>query len=308
MNHKNLPKTASLLALLALLFASLACAIDLDGGSEEDVALQQTAVALQQTQIALEAQVNPTNAEQSVEPATETAQVIVEPANPPSVDYEGIQFSFETTVAEGVTPETIPGQNMGEDYMPGDTYPTYFEFTLDNYAVPSHFHSPVIRVYPVDEYRAISTAAAGNIDALQQALVNRPAGGVNSHLPFLPIWNAAQMFADKVGYFDFQNGSGVRYLTMYGQAVYPLDNQNLFYTFQGLTHDGRYYISAILPVTHAALPMDGSAQIGDWMTFNDNWDTYIHDAINWLEAQDSAAFSPNLSALDSMMASFQINR
>jgi hypothetical protein len=289
-------------AVLAILLTSLACSIDLgNGNNAEELALQQTAVALQQTQNALENAAVPTE-----EPPT---QQPVAPVDEPDVIYEGISFSFDPNIAQGVNMATVPGQNMGEDYMPGETYPTYFEFTFNNYAVADHFHTPKIVIYPVDEYRTISASATERIDALQQAIANHPAGGVISNLPFLPMWPAAQMFSAQVGYFDFQNGSGVRYLTMYGQAIYPVDNQNLFYTYQGLTNDGRYYISAVLPVVHLGLPDDGSILMeDDYMAFEANWETYINETVNWLNAQEPGSFFPGIDLLDAMMASFMVDR
>lgn len=296
-----------LAALIILTLSSLACGVDFGGSDNGDnLALEQTRVALQQTQVALEnmgqQQDQPTEEVVDNPPPTE------EQPPAPDVAYEGISFSFDPNIAASVFPATIPGQNMGEDYMPGETYPTYFEFSFGNYAIADHFHTPLIVVYPVDEYRAISTDASAIIDNLQGTLANRPPGGTDSRLPFLPMWPAQQMFSAKVGYFDFQNGAGVRYLTMYGQAVYPVDNQNLFYTFQGLTNDGRYYISAVLPITNINLPYDGSTEVDDWMAFDENWQTYITDTVHWLNQQPSANFFPDLSMLDQMMATFNIDR
>ena len=298
-------KLFALIAFLALIISSLACSIDLgSGNSAEELGLQQTAVALQQTQTALENAALPQD-----EPTDEPEPQVEEPVEQPDVVYEGISFSFDPNIAQSVNMSTVPGQNMGEDYMPGETYPTYFEFTFNNYAVADHFHTPKIIVYPVEEYRAISTSASERIDSLQLALMNHPGGGVISNLPFLPMWPAAQMFSAQVGYFDFQNGSGVRYLTMYGQAIYPVDNQNLFYTYQGLTNDGRFYISAVLPVMHLGLPDDGSILLeDDYMAFEANWETYINDTVNWLNAQDTGSFFPGIDLLDGMMASFKVDR
>jgi hypothetical protein len=286
-----------LAAMVVVMLSSLACVVDLGGGSDngEDLAFEQTRVALQQTQAALE------NLGQQEQPTEEQA-----PA--PDVEYEGISFSFNPSLAASVFSATVPGQNMGEDYMPFETYPTNFEFSFGSYAIADHFLTPQINVYPVDEYRAISSYASDIIDSLLWTLANHPPGGALSDLPFLPMWPAAQMFSTKVSYFDFQNGSGVRYLTMYGQDIYPVDNQNLFYTFQGLTQDGRYYISAVLPITNVNLPYDGSTEVDDWMAFDENWETYINDTVHWLNDQVNSNFSPDLSMLDQMMASFKIDR
>jgi hypothetical protein len=230
------------------------------------------------------------------------------PAETPDVNYEGISFSFDKNIARTIIPNFIQGQNLGEEHMPGDTYPSYVEFSFETYAVSDHFHDPKIRIYPVEEYRIINTNATNVIDKLQQALINKPGGSEMSDLPFLPIWPAAQIFSAKIEYIDFQNGSGLRYLTMFGQAVYPIDNKNLFYTYQGITDDGRYYISAVLPVINGGLPNDGASLLDDYEGFIENWDTYLAETLTWLEEQTPQSFLPNLEDLDAMMSSFVINR
>lgn len=299
------------LSIIALIFAALACTINF--GNDEDgseIYTQQTLVALQMTQAALDAAkedqpVQPPPKIEEVQP-TEESPTEEKPEESPDILYEGIGFSFAPDIAQNAIPTTIQGQNLGEETMPGNNYPTHYEFTFNAYAVPGHFHTPIIIIYPVDDYRAISPYASDIIDNLKQTLINKPAGGSFSDLPFLPMWNAAQLFANKVNYFNFKNGSGVRYLTMYGQALWPVDNQNLFYTYQGITDDGQYYICAVLPIRHTGLPDEG--QIDDFIAFEENWDTYIADTLAWLEGQDNPSFTPNLDSLDAMMASFQINR
>jgi len=299
-------KLIVLCVFLTLLFSTLACGIDLGRNNEdEDLALQQTMVALQLTQAALKKQ-EPIITEE--EPTEIPGPTLTVAAATPDVDFEGVRFSFDQKIARTVVPAIIQGQNLGEEYMPGDTYPSYTEFSFEAYGVSDHFHEPKIRVYPVEEYRIINPSAANIIDELQQTLINKPVGGVMSNLPFLPMWNAAQMFSANVEYIDFQNGSGLRYLTMFGQAIYPIDNMNLFYTFQGITDDGRYYISAILPVIHGGLPNDGASLLDDYEGFIENWDNYLADTLTFLEEQPPQSYLPNLEDLDAMMSSFVINR
>ena len=299
-----------LIALFSLILASLACTFNFDNNSGEDLSIQQTLVALQLTQTALEDKlsVETIPPEDVIQPGVPTDEEPTQesPEVTPDVSYEGISFSFNSNITGGVIPTTIQGQNLGEEVMPSETYPTHYTFNFDAYAVSDHFHTPIILVYPVEEYRAISPYAGDVIDNLKQTLINHPGAGSMSDLPFLPMWNAAQIFSAKVEYFDFQTGSGLRYLTMFGQALYPVDNQNLFYTYQGITHDGRYYICAVLPVSNVGLPDEG--QITDWIAFEENWNTYIADTLAWLEAQDVENFNPPLSSLDAMMESFEINR
>lgn len=287
---------------IALLMATLACNINFDDSENNDLSVQQTLVAFQQTQNAVEDQ--PPQEE-------EIPEIVVEPTITPTLEqpdvvYEGISFSFNQGIGVGISPTTVQAQNMGPESMPGDTYPTHFVFEFNAYAVSDHFHTPKIIIYPANDYHAMSEYAGNIIDDLKQTLISHPGGGPISNLPFLPMWNAAQIFSAKVSYFEFKNGSGVRFLTMYGQDTYPVDNQSLFYTFQGLTNDGEYYISALLPVTHPGLPDEG--QIDDYLSFQENWDAYITDTIAWLEAQEDQSFTPSLEILDAMLASFEINR
>ena len=313
MKTKSPSLSIVMLSLILTLIVTMACSLGtvIQESESEDASIQQTLVALQQTQIALDNQMSsktlpPTEPQETtpIEVPTNPLEEIIE--EQPDVLFEDISFSFDPSIATSIFPSTIPEQNFGDDYMPGDTYPNHFEFEITGYAVPDHFHDPIIRVYPVEEYRAISTYAGNIIDNLKQTLITRPAGGSPSSIPFLPMWNAAQVFSAKVAYFDFQNGSGIRFVTMYGQALYPVDNQNLFYTYQGITSDGRYYLSAILPITHPGLPNQG--QIADWEAFNANWQPYINDTINWLVSQEDNGFTPSLEYLDEIMASFKINR
>jgi hypothetical protein len=298
---------ALLIAIGTLILAAIACSVDL-GNSGEDLTLEQTQIAIELTQIALELQSGDETAEAPPEPSAPTPTITIEPTEAPDVIYEGIQFSFDPALASGVIANTVQGQNLGDDFMPGETYPTHFVFEFNNYLISEHFHTPRIIVYPVAEYQSISSFAADQIANLQSALASKPGGGTMSSLPFLPIWNAGQMFSAQVKYFDFQNGSGMRYLTMYGQAIYPVDNQTLFYTFQGLTSDGTHYVSAVLPMTHPNLPFDGSTQVEDWIAFDENWETYLLDTMRFLGEQPPESYRPSLLLLDDMMASFHIER
>ena len=46
-----------------------------------------------------------------------------------------------------------------------------------------------------------------------------------------------------MNYLDFQDGSGIRYLMSYQQEGSENTSKELFYTYQGLTTDGTYYVS-----------------------------------------------------------------
>ncbi len=318
------------LAAVVLILATLACRIMSQDTNNEDVNMVQTLEARMVTEAALPPEVidqpiQPTEEIISEEPVEPTEEIIpeepvpteietvdktetVEVSETPDVLYEGISFSFSPNVAQSASAETIPGEDFGPDAMPGMTYPTHFTFTLSRYAVDDHQHLPTLIIYPVADYRAISSAAAETIDNLEQLIRTQSPAGFNDELPFLPMWPAAQIFNTGIEFIDFENGSGVRFLTMYGQDMGPINNQRLFYTFQGLTDDGRYYISAVLPVTHPGLPEDGSETVDDWQAFEDSWEGYLTETTTWLDAQAAFFFNPMLTDLDAMIASIQVDR
>jgi len=285
-----------------LVLTALSCGLSTPTpDTAQELALQQTAVSLAQTQTAMAVPI----AEETV---TEAPPVVTEATPEPDICYEGICFSFDSSIAASATGAIIPAEDYGDGAFPGSNHPAYFEFTFTNYALASHFHTPAIRVYPVSEYLDMDDAFVQNRADLFTILSTRPAAGINQNLPFMPFWNAAQIFSANSAYFAFQSGSGLRYLTMYGQALYPIDNTNLFYTYQGVTFDGQYYVSAILPVNNPGLPADGSSTIDDWETFTNLWNSYISQAVMFLEDWTPESYNPQLAMLDAMMQSLSINR
>ncbi|MCJ7695930.1 MAG: hypothetical protein MUO40_10965, partial [Anaerolineaceae bacterium] len=228
------------LCVLALLTATLACGPEPAGTNGEDVALLQTAVSLQQTQTAMAVPpTDPIVTESSPEVTEETP-----PAVEPDICYENICFSYDDSIATSVNATTVQAEFFGDDAFPGANHPTYYEFTFNGYPLQDRFHGPILRVYPIAEYAAMEDRIPQVVAGLIAAIGLQTPAGVNTNLEFLPFWNAAQMFTASSSYFDFQSGSGVRYLTMFGQALYPIDNHYLFYTYQGVTSDGAYYVTA----------------------------------------------------------------
>ena len=183
-------------------------------------------------------------------------------------------------------------------------------FTLQGYPLQGKFLDPQLYVYPVQEFSQINEGAAQIISDLQALLAN-PSNPLPNQLPFLPLFNAAQMFSAKAQIISFQNGTGVRFLTQYGQAYYPVNNKYLFYTFQGLTSDGKYYVAAILPINAAFLAADenpASPIPQDGIPFNmDQPQQYFDAVIQKLNSTDPNAFTPGLPSLDALIQSVTVS-
>jgi hypothetical protein len=85
----------------------------------------------------------------------------------------------------------------------------------------------------------------------------------------------------------------------------------LFYTFQGLTSDGKYYVAAILPINAAFLAADenpASPIPQDGIPFNmDQPQQYFDAVIQKLNSTDPNTFTPGLPSLDTLIQSITVS-
>ena len=95
------------------------------------------------------------------------------------------------------------------------------------------------------------------------------------------------------------------YLTQFNQGPVKINNANLFYTFQGLTADGKFYVVAVLPVTHPELP-DGEPVFSDNPEELSQYPAYLAETAAWLEQQPAASFTPDLAKLDALVQSILV--
>ncbi|MDO9120323.1 MAG: hypothetical protein Q7U31_00960, partial [Anaerolineaceae bacterium] len=127
-----------------------------------------------------------------------------------------------------------------------------------------------------------------------------------------------QVFKAQVKYLDFQNGQGVRFLTEYAQYYAPVNNDDLFYAYQGITDDGKYWVSAILPINAAYLQAaydsvnvpDGgipAPALNDNPNYSAEMDAYYPLMLNLLNTTPDASFTPGLDCLDQYIQSLQIS-
>ena len=283
------------LAILLLIGMSLACTLSGGETGNEKSVEDEIATSVAGT---LAAQIPAAPPQASNTPDAPTATTIP-PTAAPDILYQGTSFSYADFLASSITLETIPALNSEG---PEGSYPEHIQFSFVGYPLSGTFHDPRIMIYPVDAYRSIFPYANDIFDNLQTLLANQPSNP--ERIPFLPIFNAAQLMRAQVKYFDFQNGSGVRFLTIYGQSALVVNNQELFYTYQGMTNDGKYYISAILPISHPSLPATSPTNLDQ--NFYEEFEAHITEVTNQLNGQADDSFAPTLSALDAMMQSFLI--
>lgn len=177
--------------------------------------------------------------------------------------------------------------------------------TLDGYILGQRFHEPKIFVYPVDEFAAMNEGAAININELRTLLSdNSPT--FPDKLPHLPIFNAEQMFHAQAKKMVFGSGEGVRYITQYSQAFVQVNNNELLYTFQGLTSDGKYYIAVQLPILTPLLDTMTAPNFNDPAFTGDQYAIYLDGVAKTLNSLAPAFFSPTLEVFDQFVMSIVV--
>lgn len=170
-----------------------------------------------------------------------------------------------------------------------------------------------IRVYPVQNFAYYNAEAdraqlQALIDSFGQPLDAYTGLFDSEPLSFLPVVNAAQVFRAQPAYLTFggerggsEGGRGVRYLTHYAQGLVPLTQREVWYTFQGLTENGSYYVSVILPVRIGDLPVDAPDD------FNmDDFEAYLAETFATINT--TTDIQPSLEALDRLVNSIAVTR
>lgn len=106
---------------------------------------------------------------------------------------------------------------------------------------------------------------------------------------------------------EFQGGVGIRYLAAFTDDYVPLTDANLFYLFEGLTRDGRRYVSLRLPLAATALPdapepgtLEAAAE------FAVITDAYVDAVLERLTLAEPASFRPPLDRLDEFVGSIVV--
>lgn len=126
------------------------------------------------------------------------------------------------------------------------------------------------------------------------------------YLPSEPYNNAARQMHAKLGLVSSPQLRGFRLLTYYanGKTGYGATNAELTYDFQGLTDDGRYYISARIGVRHPDLP----ETMDDPRAASDATPAQRLQERTRLNAWPDKSYHPDLDTLDAILRSLKISR
>ena len=218
-------------------------------------------------------------------------------------EQNGIKLYYDPQLVIDVEPptESIPASSGSEMYdMP---HPAYVHFDL-------YMEQAQVYITPVQEYENAADFAPGIIADLHR--LNDSINNFSDCVPELPLNEFFrvcdhQQFNSNLSQLDFQNGSGVRFVSVYGiQDMVPVDNENLVYVFQGLTNDGKYYIKAVVRLLHSQLPEIGEIPEDVYAAADASVVEEYFKGFEKLLDQNEADFAPALDWIDAFLGSLRV--
>ncbi len=228
------------------------------------------------------------------------ATMAAKASSPIEYDQNGLAFTYYPEMATGAT--FIQKEEVNDPNLPPwESGPKMREITLEGYADSIQYIKPVIEVAEVADLLKIKPGMQDIYNRLKTMLDADTADDGTVQMPFLSETNAGQALSSNHKLVNFMNGKGLRYITFMTQGVGPINNDYLLYIYQGLTANGKYYVSATMPISAKALP--DPATVPDMM---DDVDGYYKSVSDMLDQQPANAFTPDLDYLDFFFISFNV--
>jgi hypothetical protein len=248
-----------------------------------------------------------------------------------SVSYRGVSFKYSASLASDIKAETRPAHplQLSSDTGQGIA-PEHIAFQLVGTYASLHgssFFSPEILVFPIEGYRQTLTKSQDyvkkfdrRLEELKNLLSERSASW-NEEMPVLPFANGgSQCFHTRLEYVKFESGEGVIFLTQYNIEPALINNEGLTYTFQGLTEDQRFWVSATFPVSVPSLPQSyestrtedytlvipRSFRGHEYESFENGYRNYLDQLTRKLQSLPTSDFQPDLVMLKKLIQSLNI--
>ena len=188
---------------------------------------------------------------------------------------------------------------------PEDSMPEHRVFRFTNYPVQVPRDARIM-VFKASDYASYS-------ELLQQAVTALSAG--QDMLQPLPDSLVQGEFYAQGKPIPFKNGHGVRYLTQVLIDFGAINNEGLFYYYQGISADGAYFISAIFPVIAEFLPANGLPDAVtppegvpfDWQGSYLDFPPYLSAVTQKLNDTPAERYTPSLLTLDRLIESIQVS-
>lgn len=217
-----------------------------------------------------------------------------------------VKFSYpanwKTPVSKTV--KAVPLDNPQD--KPDGVAPAHVEVTMEPAKVQVYaFPLKEAKASPdafTKKYPTVDSAAKD----LRKMLSVRPK---SKNTPFLPWADATTYFESKSRQVSFKNGKARSFLAEYLIEPDVIDNARLIYTAQGITNDGKYYLSLVAPVKTKALPDKGDVSKmtpAAYKKFSAGFSEFATKVGTKLDRLLPSSFEPDLDILDKLVQSIEL--
>lgn len=239
----------------------------------------------------------------AVEPSATNAPAETETASPSTFEAENISTFNELGIAVGFSYPEGFSQSISTSFntiytpiAPYDLpYPQNAQITFTDYTGGDGFTINGLRVFRADEVNALETGAVESVNAVLE-------GEADHHVDFPRLAGAGSIIDAQVLPLAFQNGNGYRYLVAKSFSADPISTTKLTYMYQGVTNDGKFFISFIMLVDAPFL----TEYVGKSLTTPEEFETYFQDVNTLVETSSGDQFNPSLRTLDELVSSIVI--
>jgi hypothetical protein len=222
------------------------------------------------------------------------------------VSYRGVRFNYDLSIASSVRGAIIPAL---QGSTPEFDIPEHIRFIFDEVGLSNTFNprEPQLLIFPIDDFQLASAQrAAVVLLALNDLLEERPLQ-LEQQILLMPPVPGTVFFQTHARYLRFEQGEGIRFLTAYTEEPGPITNETLFYTYQGISSDGDYFVSLFFPIETEQLPASFTEILPeDYALYLEDYDSYLAEKIALLEKTPDYDFAPNLALLDALVKSLKL--
>jgi hypothetical protein len=240
-------------------------------------------------------------------PPASPAQTAIPSPLPANVSCSELSFFLDPALGRGFECEAVQESSSSDIPMDIFIYPAHTELTIQNYPLTHTQFPPQILIYPIGRFsELLPDSIPPRVAGLKRYISTGSwSGGV---LPFLPPIPQMQTFTSHETPISFNGGKGVRFITEYSEGPLPISNRNIIYTFQGLTDDEMYWVAVTLPISSTVLAesYDTLPEGHTQESLIQNYNAYVRDVKDKLDAQATGAFSPAINSLDNLIMSISV--
>ena len=247
------------------------------------------------------------------------------PIQQPLTEYPEVpevSFDHNPSVFGKFEREVVTEYRLQEpDNKPDFVAPKHVKF---EFAPGQDGRNAFIEVYPVEGFPQVYTLNKDSvkwikdeIEAIKIILKNKD-HRLDGDIPHLPFEDAGQHTVARVRHVPFRNGNGILFVMSWSHGIEFVNNNRLLYRYEGITDDGKYYVTAEMPIRVGFLPEDEGTErvdgytwselVKDTSTNSERLKKYYSDITDRLERLRNDEYHPALSYFEALVRSIKVGK